>query len=150
MTFNGRTATTLVMLALFVGASVLALGLPSKAAFMPLLIGVPGIILCAWQLVLDLRRAPDAAPDPGDDTPDDGQTETATFLWLGAFSVALIGFGFVVGGPIIVAAFVRLSSRESWLNAVFAGLGTLIVIYGVFIWLLGVPLFPGLVLRAIF
>ncbi len=149
MTFNGRIATSLVMLGLFVGACVLALGLPSKAAFMPLLIGIPGVILCTWQVILDLRRAPDAPADPGDEETEDGQTEAAAFLWLGLFSIALIGFGFIVGGPLIVAAFVRFSSGEGWRNAVFAGAGTLAVLYGVFIWLLELPLFPGLVLRAL-
>lgn len=146
MTFDGRIATTLVMLALFAGASLLALGLPQKAGFMPLLIGVPGTLLCLWQLVIDLRGGEvrdEEAPAA------EGKSEIEVFLWLAAFSVALIGFGFVVGGPIIVFAFVRLSSGESTLNALIAGAGTFLVIWGVFIWLLELPLFQGLVLEAI-
>lgn len=146
MTFDGRTATTLAMLALFAGACILALGLPQKAAFMPLLIGIPGVILCLWQLILDLRRAPDTAPQK--DTPKtSGRSEAEIFLWLAAFSVALIGFGFVVGGPAIVFAFIRFSSRESTRNALVAGAGTFLLIWGMFIWLLELPLFQGLILE---
>jgi hypothetical protein len=150
MTFNGRTATTGAMLVLFVGACIISTSLPSKAAFMPLLFGIPGVILCLWQLILDLRRAPDAPPDPTDEVPDDSRSELEVFVWLGLFSVALIGFGFVIGGPVIVTAFVRFSSRDSWKNALFAGAGTFAVIFGVFIWLLGLPMFQGLVLEALF
>jgi len=149
MTFNGRIATSLVMLALFVGACFLALDLPKKAAFMPLLIGVPGALLCLWQVVIDLRRSPDIAEAPEDNTGEEGQSEAQAFLWLGLFAVALIGFGFIVGGPVIVFAFVRFSSGESWKSALFAATGTFALLYGMFILLLELTLFRGLILEAI-
>jgi len=150
MTFNARTATTIVMLALFASATLLALGLPSKAAFMPLLVGIPGTILCAWQLIIDLRRAPDDVVEvDAEDQPQDSRTETEVFLWLAVFAIALVGFGFVVGGPFVVAAYVRYSSRDTWGTALFAGAATLTALYGVFIWLLELPLFRGLVLEAL-
>jgi hypothetical protein len=158
MTFDGRTATTAVMLAIFVGACLLSLGLPTKAAFMPLLIGVPGALLCAAQLVLDLRRgpAPEAVPEPEaeaeaeaetPETNEASQSEVQAFVWLGLFFGVLLGFGFIVGAPLIVAAFIRFSSKDSWKNALFGGAGTFVVMYGVFIWLLELSLFPGLVLE---
>lgn len=147
MTFNARTATSLVMFLLFAGACVFALGLPQKAAFMPLLIGIPGSLLCLWQLILDLRRPADAPPER--DEVAEGRSETDVFLWLGAFAVAIIGFGFIVGGPLVVLAFVKLSSGENWKNALVAGAGTFVVIYGVFILLLELPMFQGLILEAI-
>lgn len=146
---NGRTATTLVMLVLFVGACLLALGLPRQAAFMPLLVGVPGALLCLWQLILDLRAAPAAAGAAEEPKGEDGRSEREVFLWFAGFAVALFGFGFTVGGPLIVFAFVKLSSDETWGNALVAGAGTFAVIYGVFIWLLELPLFQGLILEAI-
>lgn len=151
MTFDGRTATSLVMLGLFVGACVMALDLPAKAAFMPLLIGVPGALLCAAQLGFDLLRpreeaAPGPAPEPGADDEETGRSELHVFAWFGGFCFALIGFGFVLGGPLIVTAYVRFSSRESWTNALVAGGGTLFVLYGVFNWLLELSLFDGLIL----
>lgn len=145
---DGRILTTLAMLGLFGAAIGLALALPSKAAFMPLLIGVPGFVLCAVQLVLDIRkrRATPAGAAPPQDA---GRSEVEVFVWLGLFSLALLGFGFVLGGPIVVAAFVRFSSRESRFNALVAGLGTLAVLWGVFIWLLELSLFRGLVIEAL-
>ena len=154
---DGRIVLTLVMLALF-GASVgLATQLPAQAAFMPYLVGIPGVLFCAGQLVIDIRAArapkppPDALPDAPQarpDRPDDeGQTEAQMFLWLGLFTAVLIGFGFVWGGPVLVGLFVRFASRESWINAAFAALGTLAVLWGVFVWLLQLHMFQGLVIR---
>ncbi|MCG6902811.1 MAG: tripartite tricarboxylate transporter TctB family protein [Rhodobacter sp.] len=152
--FNARTATTAVMLAIFVAACALSLSLPSKAAFMPLLIGVPGALLCAAQLLMDIRRAPEPTPEPltepGDATDDDGRSEAEVFVWLGLFFAVLLGFGFIIGAPLIVFAFVRFSSRESWRNALIAGAGTFVVMYGVFVLLLELSLFPGLVLDRLF
>lgn len=135
------------MFLLFAGACILALGLPQKAAFMPLLIGIPGALLCLWQLIIDLRRPADAPPDR--DEAENGRSEAEVFLWLGAFAVAIIGFGFIVGGPLIVLAFVKLSSGETWKNAFVAGAGTFVVVYGVFILLLELPLFQGLILQSL-
>lgn len=146
MTFDGRKATTLFMLALFVGSSLVALGLPAKAAFMPLLVGIPGALLCAAQLVLDFRSGESEGRSKADDAESAGKTETEMFVWLLLFAASILCFGFVVGGPLIVTLFVRAGSQESWPRAVFAGAGTFAVLYGVFIWLLELSLFNGFVL----
>lgn len=152
MTFNARIMTTLVMLGMFSGGCLLALGLPTKAAFMPLLVGIPGTLLCFIQLVIDLRhgraeRAAAALKSTADSAPDDGRSEAQMFLWLALFTIALIGFGFIIGGPVIVALFIRYSSKDTWLNAIFAASCTFAVLYGVFLWLLELSLFPGLVIE---
>ncbi len=145
MTFDGRKATTLFMLAVFAGSSLLALGLPAKAAFMPLLVGIPGSLLCAAQLVLDFRNGEAESRSKTDDE-SAGKSETEMFVWLLLFTATILCFGFVVGGPLIVTLFVRAGSQESWPRAVFAGAGTFAVLYGVFIWLLELSLFNGFVL----
>ena len=149
MILNARFLTTLVMFALFAGACILATGLPTKAAFMPLLVGIPGALLCGAQLILDLRRGPDASAEKNAVADTSAQSEVQAFGWLALFTVALIGFGFVAGGPIIVGAFVRFSSRDSWKNAAVAAGGTFIVLWGIFIWLLELSLFNGLILYAL-
>lgn len=46
---------TVVMLAIFVLMVGFATQFPPQARFMPLVVGIPGIVLCVLQLVLDLR-----------------------------------------------------------------------------------------------
>jgi len=152
----GRLATTLVMLAIFVGMTLMALGFPDKAAFTPLLVGIPGIILCLVQLVLDLTgRARLAGPaddeEFGDRDGDDiAPREWFMFVWLAVFTAAIVGFGFHVGGPLVVFLYVRFGEREPWLNAILAGAGTFLVVWLVFTKLLELPLFGGLLLPTLF
>lgn len=148
--FDARKLVTLVMLAIFTGAVLIALTLPSQAAFMPFLVGIPGILLCLAQLFIDFTSPPAPRKDKAKASADDAQSEAQMFLWLALFTGVLIGFGFLCGGPILVLLFVRFSSRDSWLNAAFAGSGTWCVLYGVFHVLLGLRLFPGLILKALF
>jgi hypothetical protein len=152
MILSGRNATTLVMIAIFAGACLMALTLPGQAAFMPLLVGVPGLLLSLGQLVLDItghggpseKSEADMARAATDRSK--GRSEAVMFGWLGLFTVALIAFGFLIAGPILVLLFVRIASRAPWWQAIVAGLATLLVIWGVFVWLLGMPIFEGLLL----
>jgi len=148
MILNGRILTTLVMLTVFAGMSLLALGYPAKARFLPLLVGIPGTIMCLAQLVLDIRQAlGEVGPRP----PLDAEAltrrarELKMFAWLAAFFAGILAFGFLFAAPVLVAAYLRFAERERWLAAVVGGLGTWIVIYVVFGRLLELYVFDGLV-----
>lgn len=156
MKVDARLATTGAMLTLMGGIALLSLGLPSKAAFMPLLVSVPGALLCLAQLVVDLRdqRRELAVPGEASEGPEileeeKGRSELTMFLWLAVFTAMLLTLGFVVGGTLCVLAFVRLNNQGSWGAAIFAAAGTLSVLSGVFIWLLELHLFPGFLLEAL-
>jgi len=144
------------MLAIFAGMTLMALTFPEKAAFTPLLVGIPGVILCLAQLVFDLTgRAHLAGPNSDGEFGDrDGDAiskrEWFMFAWLAVFAVAVVGFGFHIGGSIVVFLYVRFGEREPWLNAVLAGVGTFLVVWLVFTRLLELPLFGGLMLPTLF
>ena len=110
---SGRIATTLVMLAIFSGMSLLALGFPEKAAFTPLLVGIPGAILCAAQLAIDVTsRAKAVGPHDNEELAGrDGDTmsrrEWFMFAWLAVFTIALVGLGFHIGGTLVVFLYIR-------------------------------------------
>lgn len=144
MILDGRLLTTLVMFAIFAGASAMALGFPAKAGFVPLLIGIPGAVLCAVQLLIDLRRATRGAPEakPAGEAPRAGR-EAFMLLWLLVFTAGLLGLGFLWGGPLLVFLYLLIGERERLTTALFAGVGTFIVLYGGFVWLLELTLFPG-------
>lgn len=63
MPLSTRIGFTLIMLSAFATMVAIALGYPPAARFLPLVIGVPGIVLTLCQLfvdIRDLRRAPTA------------------------------------------------------------------------------------------
>jgi hypothetical protein len=156
MMINGRIATSIVMLSIFSGMTYLALGFPDKAAFTPMLVGIPGIILCMAQLVIDVSRRKEVAGSAkGVATEEHDQNainrrEWFMFVWLAIFAGATIGFGFHIGGSAVVFLYIRFGEDESWRNAIVAGVGTFLVIWLIFTKLLELPLFSGLLLPTLF
>jgi hypothetical protein len=58
-----RNPMTYFMFAVFATMLYVASGYPEGARFMPLVVGVPAILLCVLQMFLDQRAAPSAAKD---------------------------------------------------------------------------------------
>jgi hypothetical protein len=135
-----RSIMTLVMLGIFVVLVFVASGYPANARFMPFVVGIPAILLCVLQLVLDARQRP-AAGENGPSAPAPGvrnvgpeapreilpvppapvlsprETVRREFvLW--AYFLALVGgvllFGFWVTIPIFLVAFLRFQAQASW------------------------------------
>lgn len=64
---KSKHAMTLVMLTIFVVMVGIATQFSSQARVMPFVVGIPGIVLCLLQLVLDLRASAAAKrPQPAD------------------------------------------------------------------------------------
>jgi len=144
MILNGRIITTTVMLAIFAGMSLMALGYPDKARFLPLLISVPGTLMCLAQLVFDIRGAlQDRTSEDTVEAALDHPREIKMFVWLGLFFVGVMSFGFLIAAPVLVFAFLRFGEKEPWLTAILGGLGAWIILYGVFTRLLELFLFEG-------
>ena len=67
---TGKIGMSLVMLAIFTVMVGMATQYPPQARFMPFVIGIPGIVMCLIQLVLEIRAARSGAKDD-----DDGKSE---------------------------------------------------------------------------
>lgn len=144
MIFNGRAATSLVMLAIFAAMTAIGLGYPEKARMMPLLVGIPGTILALAQLIRDIRFPTVEALT--EETIAERRREIAMFAWLALFLAGVMGFGFLYAAPILVFAFMRFGQKESWTVALAGGIGAWVVLYGIFTRLLELFLFEGLLL----
>ena len=143
---DGQVVTALVMLAIFVSMSVMALGFPEKARLMPLMIGLPGSLLALIQVILELRTATAKA---GDDTnpPEQQKAELHMFAWMFAFFSGILALGFVYAAPVLVFAFLYFGKSESVKVALVAALGTWVVLYGFFEKWFQIQLFTGLVVE---
>ncbi len=113
----------------FGGYVGLAVGFPGLARLFPLVVGLPGLLLAAAQLTLDLR-----SPLPRRMATAGGAAVAAAVAWarqeLGilGWAVALVAltlvFGFSVSIPLFLALFLRLRGKESWpLTLALAGSG---------------------------
>lgn len=143
---NGRVGTAFVMLLIFLSMSLMALGFTDKARLMPLLVGIPGILLGFVQLTTEIRQS---ARRSADEANSDAlsKAERNMFLWIFIFFFGLLGFGFIYAAPIVVFAFMYAGKKESLLVASLGAVGTWVVLFGFFEQIMEIPLFQGLVVE---
>jgi hypothetical protein len=130
-------AITLVVV--FAGMTARATAYPSAARLMPLVIGIPAIVLASWEL-WSLWRAGD-----GGAAPRSRAGRTAALAWFAAFVLAIVAGGFLVGGIAAVIVAQRYWLRESWRTACIGGVVAFAVLAGGIERGVGQPLFEGVV-----
>jgi uncharacterized membrane protein len=96
--------------------------------------------LSLLQLVRELRASRGAYEEQ-----IDLRKDLPIYLWVWAFVLAVVGFGFVIAAPIMLFAYLRWRSSESWWLCLLLPAVVLAILYGLFEKVLGVPLFEGLV-----
>jgi heme A synthase len=91
-------------------AVLTALKWPPKAALFPLTMGIPLLVLCAAQTVVELRD-PSVAEALG-------RRGFAVFAWMAVFIVLVLIAGFPVAVPIFIFSYLMMESRERWWLAI--------------------------------
>ena len=141
----------LLMLAIFVTMVAVASQYPPQARFMPFVVGIPGIVLCIFELIRDLRAAaarPAVAGDPSAIQPSlagTGRREIVLWAYFIAFVAGLILFGFWPSIPVFLLLFLRFAAGESWrFSLCLTALGS-VVLFLIFQKGLGVTLHPGFI-----
>ena len=142
---EGRLLVSGIMVVVFATAVLLSLSYAPDARFLPLVIGIPGVLLSVAQLVKELRDHPEIVL-----VPEERRREATMFAWFVTFVAGLVLFGFMYGGPALVAAYLYFSGRERWYWAIGAAFVTWAILYGIFERFLGLPLFDGLISQWIF
>lgn len=141
MRTDGRLVASLMMLAIFVFFTGQSLAYRPDARAMPLLVGIPAIILCLLQIAVDLKGRTQAIARSAILLAE----ERPIAMWLLLFFIAIIAFGFAYGAPPLVVAYLYTAARERPLVAVAGGAFCWAMLFIMFETLLQVQLFEGLV-----
>lgn len=129
---------TAVMLVIFVTMVGFALGYPPQSRFLPLVIGIPGIVLSLVQLFQDLR-----GPRPSGEWKTNVRRELVLFGYFVGLVAGVLLFGFWLTIPVFLIVFLRLHERDSWMFAISLTAASWLVIYLIFDQLLGIVLHAG-------
>jgi hypothetical protein len=125
---------------IFASAAIVAkVNYPPEAASMPLIIGGVGAALSLLQLIRELRASRGAYEEQ-----IDLRKDVPIYLWVWGFVLAVVAFGFVIAAPVMLFAYLRWRSKESWWLCLLLPAVVLAILYGLFETVLGVPLFEGL------
>lgn len=142
---EGRILVSGIMVVIFATAVLLSFTYAPDARFLPLVVGIPGLLLSVAQLVKEMREHPGIKIFPAEH-----RREVKMFVWFIGFVAGLVLFGFLYAGPALVAAYLLSAGRERWYMALGAAFLTWAILFGVFERFLGLPLFDGLVSQWIF
>ncbi len=144
---EGRVLVAGLMLLIFTVMVGVAFTFPGEARFLPLVIGIPGLALSLAQFVIELRGKD---PEEKTFTAEDRMVELKMFGWFAVFIFGIILFGFPYAGPIIVALYLHFSWGEKWYVSLGAAAFSWAILHGIFDYVLGLPLFEGLVYQWIY
>jgi hypothetical protein len=130
-----------------------------QARLYPWAIGIPMVILAIAQVILDLKGVKAKPSDDGaPPTPMDFQftkdIDPATakkraiimFVWLVGFFALILLFGFPVGIPLMMFAYLKFQGGESWVLSITLTVIAWLFFYGLFIKLLTLPFPEGLII----
>ena len=147
MIYNGALLTSIVMFAIFGGMAGAAATFTAASGFLPLVIGIPGTILCGIQVIVELTspQKPDTEGAAAADHEAAVARERVMFGWLFGFFAGVLAFGFLYAAPVLVFAFLYFKDRERLWVAAAAAAVSFAVLYGAFARLLELTLFEGLV-----
>jgi hypothetical protein len=140
------TLVAALVLALAAAMVAAALTYPAEANRVPLVVGVPAMLLAAWQLFREVAAGRDnghAAPLEGGDTGRLARGEGKAILWILLFVGCVLAGGFIVGATVAVMVTYRVWLRESWRVTALGGLIALLITYVGFERLLGLILYRG-------
>ena len=139
---EGRIVISGIMVLIFAAAVGFALTYEADARTLPLMIGIPGLVLTIIQFLKEVREQHPEKIDPRD-----LPRELRMFGWFILFVGGLVLFGFINAGPVLVAVYLYFAGKEKWHVCLLAGAVVAGILYGVFEWFLGLPLFEGLVFQ---
>jgi len=155
-----RTAISLFLFLLACFAVYRALDFNDAARLMPLIIGVPTLVLATVVLVMEITaqwkgkpRSTEGALDGSrlgkDLSPKErramARRELSLILWLVGLVVLIWLVGLLWSIPVFLVFFLWLQAKEPWPLIVAISLGTWAVVYLLFVQILSMDLYQGLI-----
>ena len=156
MSVDGKVLMSLAMLVIFGGMVGMATTYPPETRLLPLVIGIPGILLAAIQVAMDFADAKRKAGSVKDSEAEEPapaagtvKRELVLLAYLVARAAAILLFGFWLTIPVFVIVFLRAHEGESWRLTLGLALGVWAGLYLVFDRLLEILVHRGFVIDLI-
>ena len=125
------------------------LSYPFKAKLFPLIVLVPVLILLIIQIIREVFTLREKGVTEEKKGEDFSTKHLTIWIWMAGAVLMLWVLGFM--GTVILLPFVYLRfKKEGWLLSITFSIGCGIFFYGLFGYLLKMPLYPGTILENIF
>ena len=145
---------TLLILICAIVYIIMATGYGPQARMMPIIVGIPAVVISIVQLVFDFtgRDKKKAKKDSEQDIPDEhsilgkasGAQTVAMFVSLGVLFGLIYLVGFIIAIPIFLFGFLITIAKKKVLRAVVFSVALSSVIYVLFVTVLQAQLYKGI------
>jgi len=149
MKIKGETIFALILLAVFVVLVGVGTGYSRKARMLPLVLGIPGLILAG---VIVSRSCARPGPTPGKAAPQErsadeqaGDQKKVLIMigWVALLITMIWVFGFLITIPVYMVLFLK-TRGEKWPLTLGLALGSWAFLYWIFAVTLKIILYPGI------
>ena len=137
------TLLAATLLVVFVAMVATSNGYPPAARLVPMLVGIPAIVLAAYQVWRERAAISLVGVGRTTERRRKDPIDPSTIAWFGAFALIVLVGGFTVGGPIAVIVSQRMWLRESWRTALIGGAAAFVLLSVFVDRLMGLVLFSG-------
>lgn len=145
---TGRALFSLLLTLILVWFVVTATGYNATARFVPLVVGIPTLLLAVYQVQADLRRAPKASKAKAPGSEEGGSEigkELNSILWIVSCFVLIWLIGLEWGLPLYSLAYAKVRGKQPWLLSLVPAVAAYLVMWIFFLQILHVPLYEGVV-----
>ncbi len=148
---KASTILAVIFLGALLAAVILSLSLPFKARVGPLLVGIPGVILCLLLIFRESFAKKQESGEAQSSARVGGVVVRLKEFWssyseialsLAGFLTAIFLVGLIPGICLSIFAYLKLT-RHGWLMSVVQGIIAFVLLYGVFHLLMGVTFYKG-------
>jgi hypothetical protein len=156
MKVNGRVLMSLSVAVVGLIVVLMALRWPFKTALFPVIIAIPVVLMAVTELVMGLRGMKKAEKGGVDfKLSEDVDPKVAmrrtlvTFAWIIGFFLLIVLVGFPIAVLLFLFLNLKFQARESWRLTIVLTAVTSVFFYGLFIRLLDIHFYEGVILRAL-
>lgn len=148
MRITGQVLFSLLLMLILVWFVVTASGYNETARFVPLVVGIPTLLLAVYQVQVDWRKAAKAskaaAPKKSEGV-SAARTEWIATLWVISCFIVIWLIGFEWGLPLYSFAYAKVKGKQPWLLSLVPAVAAYLVMWIFFLQILHVPLYEGVV-----
>ena len=151
----GRLILDAGFVLVFVYFLIEALTYNRLARMVPVVVAIPILILCLVLFFTDLKKYRDKSSDEKHTTQTGKKAnvttrkEIETFLWVIGFAIGIWLVGYHITIPVFTLLFTRFVGKDSWKIAIGLAVGAEAFVYGIFVTVVKIYLYPGLLFLAI-
>ena len=149
---NEQKAFMMVLLSIMLGMTVLSFRFSSGSRMLPMISGICSSAILVFLIVMTFssrlaswygRFEKKALLMDEKMTVEERKKEVSVVAWFVGGTVLVYLVGFIVSIPAFLFLFLKWRAKEKWMVSIVVPVAVTAVVYFVFIWVLSVPLYEG-------